>query len=484
MNQNSKNSSQLAIRAGIGYTIGNYFIKGLSFVTIPIFTRLLSTTDYGKYNTFNAYESVLYILVGCAIHSSYKNARYKYTGNQNDGSGYVGYGTYVSNSYLVVIAGLFFWLLLFLLFHNTVISFTGFSAPIVILLLLNSFSTAVITCFNTQIAIDYQYKKYVFIAILNAVLNIVLSIVLITTIFSTEKYIGRIIGTVLPVLGISVYIIFEQFYRFKPKNIRSTMKWGLRYSFPIVPHGLSQIVLSSFDRIMISAMISNAAAGIYSFSYNIFAIVSVTAKSIDNVWGPWFYKKMNSKDYESIRKYSGFYLLFLLILCLLIMFISPELIALLGPKEYKEAILCVIPLIMGGFFAFAYTIPATIEYYFEKTKYIAIATSIAALINIVLNYICIKKWGYIAAAYTTLITYLLYFVFHCFVSIKLTEKDLLPIKAMGTCSAVLICGGGIALVLIEYRIVRWLVVIFIAGAFLLAAKKSGLLKNPLKRRNT
>ena len=47
-----------AVKAGIGYTIGNYLIKGLSFLTIPIFTRLLSTEDYGIVNIFGAYENI------------------------------------------------------------------------------------------------------------------------------------------------------------------------------------------------------------------------------------------------------------------------------------------------------------------------------------------------------------------------------------------------------------------------------------------
>ena len=37
------------IKAGIGYTVGNYLLKGINFLTVPIFTRLMSTVDYGTY---------------------------------------------------------------------------------------------------------------------------------------------------------------------------------------------------------------------------------------------------------------------------------------------------------------------------------------------------------------------------------------------------------------------------------------------------
>ena len=73
-----KKAGNRVLKAGIGYTIGNYLLKGLSFFTIPIFTRLLTTQDYGKYNVFLSYENIIFVLIGFAIHSSYKNARYRY----------------------------------------------------------------------------------------------------------------------------------------------------------------------------------------------------------------------------------------------------------------------------------------------------------------------------------------------------------------------------------------------------------------------
>lgn len=67
-----------AAKAGLGYTIGNYCIRGIGFITVPIFSRLLSTSDFGLYNTFLAYEAVVYIFISLALNSSVKNAKYKF----------------------------------------------------------------------------------------------------------------------------------------------------------------------------------------------------------------------------------------------------------------------------------------------------------------------------------------------------------------------------------------------------------------------
>lgn len=60
------------IKAGIGYTIGNYLLKGLSFLTVPLFSRLLDTSDYGIFNTYLAYQGIMFLLVGIALHTSLK----------------------------------------------------------------------------------------------------------------------------------------------------------------------------------------------------------------------------------------------------------------------------------------------------------------------------------------------------------------------------------------------------------------------------
>ena len=82
-----------------------------------------------------------------------------------------------------------------------------------------------------------------------------------------------------------------------------------------------------------------------------------------------------------------------------------------------------------------YNIPASVEYYHEETKYIASATLSAALVNVAMNYFFIKKFGYIAASYTTFSTYLLYFIFHFVLSYKIERRCLFSKKAI-ICSVI------------------------------------------------
>ena len=477
----SENNNQKVVKAGIGYTVGNYLLKGLTFLTIPIFSRLMSTTDYGIYNTFTAFENILFILIGLAIHTSYKNARYKYKFVEEGSESGKDYNTYVSTTMVMLIVSVVVWLSVTNVFAKPISNAIGLNQFSVNLLLLFSFSNAVLLCFNSDVAIRYEFQSFLKISSINAVGNIVLSIVLMMTVFKEQRYMGRVLGTVVPIFFLSIYIIVKFIKKAKPQNCVPFLKWGVRYSIPIVPHGISQVILSQFDRIMINNMIGASTAGIYSFAYNIYTIVNVTIQSLDSVWNQWFYEQMNQKAYEEIRKKSSMYMIGMLLFSSVLLLVSPEMIKILGDKPYWEAIYCVIPIIAAGYFSFLYTIPSAVEYYYEKTKFIAVGSLGAATINIILNYVFISKYGYIAAAYTTLFTYILYFVFHFVLASKIHKSCIFSIRTVLCCSIFMLGVNFFSLIYIESILKRW-VVAFVLVLFLwYLEKKMNIISRILKR---
>lgn len=391
------------IKAGIGYTIGNVAIKGISFITLPIFTRLLTTEQFGLFNTYISYESILCIFVGLCLNISIKTAKYDFKEE---------YNKYLSSILLLEIFSYVGATVLLNIAYNAISQWFGFGRIILNILILHSFGTALISFYNQKISLDYEYKKFLKLSAFNSIFNIILSIILILTVVEQQRYLGRIIGTAIPIIVIGIYIIIHFFRQEKPKINKMYWKYGLALSLPLIPHGVSQVVLASFDRIMIKNMVSDSAAGIYSFSYNIGMLMQVLYNSIETAWVPRLYEKMNVKDYKFISEKSKIYLLVFSIITSLLLFITPEIIMLMGNKGYWEAKDCVFPIILSCYFYFLYCFFANIEYYYKKTKYIPIGTTIAAILNVILNYICIRKFGYIAAAYTTLVTYIVYTTFH------------------------------------------------------------------------
>lgn len=462
-------SSSKAIKAGIGYTIGNYLLKGLAFLTLPIYSRLLSTEDFGDYSVFLSYETILFIILGFAIHSSFKNAKYRY--DSEDSQEGMSYSQYISVAMVLLVVSAGAWLLIANLIYPLVSGYLGIDRLSMNLLVLFSYSTAVITCFNADSSLSYKYDSYLWISGINAVGNTLLSILLIVTALNQNRYIGRVIGTVVPSLILSIVIAIRYLTKEKPRNSKEYLKWGLVYSSPIIFHGISQVILGQFDRIMIKNIIDSSAAGIYSFAYNIFMIISVTSTSLDNVWSTWAYSKLNAKDYDAVKKYSAYYMLGMLVFSLLVMMVSPELIMILGGEKYAEAKYIVLPIITAGYFSFLYTIPATAEYYTEKTGYMAVSTVAAAAINIALNAFFINAYGYVAAAYTTLVTYVLYFLFHILTAKKIMPEFCISLKTVVTASVVVILANFAIMMLIDQWLLRWAIALVLFCVLVIVEEK-------------
>ena len=94
----------------------------------------------------------------------------------------------------------------------------------------------------------------------------------------------------------------------------------------------------------------------------------------------------------------------------------------MAPVVYWEGIRIIPPIVLSNYIIFLYTLYVNIEYYHKKTFFIMINTSIAALSNIILNLIFIKLFGYVGAAYTTILSYLISLGLHYAYARKLNNK--------------------------------------------------------------
>ena len=408
-----------AFKAGAGYTIGNYLLRGLGFITVPIFSRLLTTADFGIYNTFMSYEGILYLCIGLALHSSIKNAKYSF-GQEN-------LDAYTSSISIIqiIMAGLFF--LVGNLIAPILTDKLGLDRMQICLLVILSLCTSIQYLYQARLVLDYETLQYLRLSYFNAFLSIILSIIFIIFVFPEQKYIGRIWGSVLPMMLVSMWILYKIYKKKQPRINAKYWKFGLRISIPIIPHGIGQVILTSFDRIMITAIVGAADAGLYSFAYTIYSVIFVAGNSLTTVFEPWAFEKLAAGETKELQKRSALFIVGLAIICAGTMLVTPELVLILGSSKYLDAIPAVPPVLFGGFFAMAYSMPSIIEYYYQKTTNIAIGTAIAAGLNIILNAAMIPRFGYVAAAYTTLASYIIYFIFHSIMAKKICGYNIVPI---------------------------------------------------------
>lgn len=439
--------SNKVLKAGIGYTIGNILVRGIGFLSIPIFTRLMSTADYGLYNTYAAYEAIFYIVVGMALNSCVKSANLEYREKFDE---------FMASIVMLVLASAGAWLVILnVIFPFLPNAIWEYNRIILNLLVLHSCASALLVIYNAAVSVKYQYKDYLKISLLNSFGGVAVSVLLICFVFKNQAYMGRIAGVVTSVLITAILILFYFIKKAKPIVSFKYYSFALKYSFPVIPHGIAQVLLAQFDRIMIKSIIGASEAGIYSFTGNISSIMKVITASIETAWGPWFFEQYNLGHKKEIKQVTKTIISGFTLFTCGVMLCAPEVLKLMAPATYWDGIRLVVPMALDVFCTFAYTLYVQVEYYFKKTHYLMIGTLGAAIINVILNAIMIPRYGYVAAAYTTLFSYVCYFMFHYIISRRIAKTDVIGIDSIIISSILNICVAVIATVFSGNFFIRW-----------------------------
>lgn len=446
--------------AGIGYTIGNLLIKGIAFVTTPVFSRLLGPENYGIVNSYIAYETFLTVIISLLLQSSIRNAKYEMEDRFNQ---------YISNIIGVIWINATIIILLVIVFQSKVTSFIGFPILVVILLVLHSVGDSLIYIYNAFVALSYEYKKYLAISVFNAIFSLLISLLLVITALMGDGNLafGRIVGYSAPLVILNIFFTWYFWKKEKPNFSKMQLAFAYKYCLPLIPFGLADVSLSQFSRLVIQKVIGVNEMGIYSLSYNIYSIVGVVRNSLDNVWGPWFFEQMHAQKLDAIRKRSVQYAALIGGFSIALMLFTPEIVWIMGDADYYDAIYSVVPLVAASYFVFLFSLPIQAEYYMKKTILISIGTISVAAINILVTYITVSKFGYILAAYCTLVSYILLSIYHFVISQVLLRRDIYNLKILILESVIVLSFIPISLALLDHRIIRY---IFIALMVLLQGK--------------
>jgi O-antigen/teichoic acid export membrane protein len=233
----------------------------------------------------------------------------------------------------------------------------------------------------------------------------------------------------------------------------------------IVPHGVAQVLLLQFDRIMIRNMINSAAAGIYSLAGNIRLILTIIIDSIANTWQTWFYEEIEKKNTSEIQLRAKQMIGVFAVMCIGLMALSPELVLILGGLEYIDARFVTVPMIMDAFIIFIYNVIIPAEYYKKKTNFVMIGTIFATALNIAGNYIFISRYGFIAAAYTTLFSYVCYLIFHLIISHKVVKFDIVEMPYLFVMTTSVSVIAFVNIFYIDSLIIRWIFTLCMIAAF-------------------
>lgn len=458
-------------KSAIVYTMATLFSRGLAIITVPIFTRIMSTDQIGVVNLYNSWYTMISAVATLSLTSGGYMVAMKEYPNERDQ--YQSSVLTLTSIIAILIALVYF---AFSSFWNTLI---GLPSSLVVLMLIGFFVAPARDFWFLRQRYEYKYKLAGIVSIGGALAASALSVVAVLKISqqdagSTAE--GRLFANYFVLYGVSAVIWLITMLRGKTFYNKDFWKLSLSLSIPLIGYSLAAQILNVSDRMMIGQMVNNSAVGIYSTLYTVSSISLMVWQAIHSSFVPYLFKSLESKD-TGIKKISLQLMILYAGVAVVLTYLAPEIVRILATEEYYEAIYIMPPIAAGVFFTAFANIYSDIAVYYKKTKYVMYPAAIAALVNLVLNYIFIKAYGYMAVAYTTLLSYILMALFQGLWARKLCKENgiegnavfedrKLMVLAIAT---TLLCLLGIALY--KFYIIRYLFVVVMAVLSLVLYKK-------------
>nr|WP_288347551.1 oligosaccharide flippase family protein [uncultured Anaerostipes sp.] len=402
-------------QAGTLYFIATLFNKGIAFLTIPIFSRILTTADFGIVTTYSSWVDIFTVVFSLALYLSIRTAFVDFEGKE------------ISYLNTVISFTLLFGTIIGIAILGTNIYIIKFDIVLIILAISQGIGSAILNDYMTYLMMKLDYVKRTFFMIMPNFISVVLALLIINSGFISKRYMGRIWPMAIVYIIFGVIICIDVYKVARPKIIFEQIQYGLKFSLPLVLHGIALNILSQSDRTMITWLAGADQTGIYSLVYSFGMIATVITTALEGLWVPWFFGKLKNKSINDINKCAVDYIKLMTFAMIVLIMIGPEVYKFLADKSYWGGIKIIPPIVLANYMIFAYSLYVNVEHYYKKTKGVTVNTLIAAGCNIILNLIFIPIFGYVAAAYTTLVSYFVALLLHARCSKKI-EKKVLPFK--------------------------------------------------------
>ncbi|MBR3136973.1 MAG: oligosaccharide flippase family protein [Clostridia bacterium] len=447
--EKKKINTNVLIKSSFWYTLSTFLPRAMAFITTPIFTRVLSKEQIGDFSVYTSWQALLLGACGLQLYATINRARFDYQ-NESDFNSYI--SSCLSLSTLIT-AFLFVLYLLFPdIFHRVLL----LDRKYMMILFLYLFAEPAFMMFQSKQRVEYRYRLSAAVALSITFVSSGLAVALAMT-SSGDRLFGRIIGQYSP--SIIVGAVFYVFFLKKSRTIRlSNYKYALLLGLPLAFSYLGSHILLSSDNIIVKHMCLGEQVGYLSLSHTCTRIVLLLVSALTTAWSPWFYDKLNANQHQATRRPFMAFIWLLLLGTFGVILFAPEIVAILGGKQYAESLQIVPANILNGVFTALVLQFTNYEVFNKKAGYAGKITGGVAVFNIALDIIGIKLFGYQATCYATVISQIIAILLHYHVMKGMRISEILPFKDLLAVLVVSLLMIPLGLIIYSSTVLRWSVI--------------------------
>jgi len=387
---------------------------------LPLYTRMLTTSDYGQLDILQTTISLLIPLVTFQVVEAV--FRFSVDMRDKDSASKV-----LTNGIFLCLIGMLITLLLFPIFNNFE-PFATYTTMFYLIMFLTIFH-GIIKQFVRGLE---KIKTFVAADLIYTGSFVTFNIVFLVNLRMGLR--GYFLSMVLAhLVAIIVLIIFGNVFKYL--NLKSfnkkLLKTMLIYSIPLIPNGLMWWVMNVSDRYMLTYFLGFDATGIYSVSYKFPSLITLMNSIFFMAWQLSAMQEYGKEGYDNFYKnIFGVLSSFLLLITAVVLLILKPLMSVFVADAFYESWKYVPLLLVGTVFQAFSSFFGTNYTASKKTKGAFTTSVYGAIVNIGINLLLIPIWGIQAAAFSTMLAYLTMWLLRLFdtkkfVKIKIDWKSLI-----------------------------------------------------------
>lgn len=398
------------------FVFGTVLNKGLNFFILPVMTYYLTKEDYGMLGVITSIVTISVVYIGF-FPSNFIMVKFDKLGKEK-------MGRYISNILIQMFTT--FLLICFVLYLSQSLLFPTYDerASLVLYIAFLSFFLVFWQQFSTIIQLEKDAIKYTLFQFTQTIAIIGLSLLLIIE-FSwgwKGKFFAEMMIFCLSA-GYALYYIYKNDYIVFDFDILK-QKELFAFLFPLSFYVVGLYIMGTMDKILLANMVSLDVAGVYAIAITMSIVINIVFDAILRALEPYLFEWLNSEKYSDkilIVKTTYLFSLFIVFSIALYIFLAPYIFNFMIDEKFNGALAYMpILLLAYGFEGLRKPITEFLNQ-IDKVKIVGGITFLAAILNVLLNYMLIPYYGALGAAYATLISFFLLYIATLLFMLKYTN---------------------------------------------------------------
>ena len=468
-----RGSTGLALKAGIWYVISNFLVKGIAFITTPIFARLMSEGDYGEFSNFASWQSTLFVITGAELYSTLNRAYYDYTED---------YDKYASSITFLGFGTTIICYLAFLLCGNSIYNIVAIPPTYVHILFLNMLLMSGKEIFLAREKTLYRYKSVATVSAVYLVVPTAIAVFSVVLVGEAQRLPARIYGFYFPAALVALYCTLDVIR--KGRSFKwSYCKYAMALSLPLLVHYLTAYLLSSSNTIVTKSALGAEATAIVSITTSAVHILTILLQAVSGAVTTWLMDNLEQKKYKELRKSLLIYTICVCTVAAGVILFGPEVIWVLGGTKYAQAVTLLPGMIAAVTIQSITTVFTIILTYKKRVVGAAVCTAVVASFSIVVKILLLPRYGIEVLPWINIVAYGILFVCDYILVCRAGNGNVINMKGFTGCILLLCLIASVCGFLYDNIIVRYASIVCVGVVVLVVIyKKRDLVMHLLRRK--